>query len=466
MWRSRYLAVAGVVDGACALLAGMVAFEVRYHARLEPPPEYLLITGLLPLVWWTLVALAGGYDPRVVGAGAEEFRRIVRAGVALTACVAVLSYSAKLDLARGYVAIALACTITFDLAARHTLRKRLHRHRSLGKCMQRTVAVGPPAAVAELVAVLGRHTSHGLLVVAVCLASDGRRDPDIEGIPVVGGMGDVATAVSSFRADTVAVVNCAEMDGTKLRDLAWTLEKTGTDLCVAPALLDVAGPRTTIRPVAGLPLIHLDHAKLTGPKRLVKGIFDRIVAVAALLILLPLLVAVACAIRFSDGGPVLFRQVRMGKDGRPFNLYKFRSMVVGADARKAELEALNEVNGVLFKIRKDPRLTPIGGWLRRWSVDEIPQLLNVLRGEMSLVGPRPWAALPYQKAARSRDYVPRRLAVKPGITGLWQVSGRANLPWEESVRLDLRYVEHWSLALDLQILLRTARAVLARTGAF
>jgi lipopolysaccharide/colanic/teichoic acid biosynthesis glycosyltransferase len=161
----------------------------------------------------------------------------------------------------------------------------------------------------------------------------------------------------------------------------------------------------------------------------------------------------------------LFRQVRIGKDGKPFNVYKFRSMVVDAEARKAELEVLNEVNGVLFKIRKDPRLTPIGSWLRRWSIDEIPQLLNVLRGEMSLVGPRPWAALPYEKAARSRDYVPRRLAVKPGITGLWQVSGRASLPWEESVRLDLRYVEHWSLVLDLQILCKTCRAVLSRTGA-
>lgn len=190
------------------------------------------------------------------------------------------------------------------------------------------------------------------------------------------------------------------------------------------------------------------------------------IAASALILLSPLLLLVACAIIWCDGGPVLFRQIRLGKDRRPFGVYKFRSMVVGAEGRKAGLEALNEVNGVLFKIRKDPRLTALGGWMRHWSIDEIPQLLNVLRGEMSLVGPRPWAALPYEKAAGSEDHAPRRLAVKPGITGLWQVSGRANLPWEESVRLDLWYVEHWSLALDLQIVWKTARVVLRRTGAY
>jgi exopolysaccharide biosynthesis polyprenyl glycosylphosphotransferase len=465
-WKSRYLGIAAISDAACALLAGMVAFELRYHARIEPPTEYLIITSGLPPVWLASVALSGGYDRRLVGTGAEEFRRIVRAGMALTACVAVLSYSAKLDLARGYFVIALICATVVDLLARYALRKRLYRRRRLGNCMQRTVAVGPPSAVAELINVLRNDSSHGLSVVAACLADGAHRRQDkIEGIQVAGGVDGVAAAVSSCRADAVAVVNCAEMDSARLRELAWTLEKTGTDLCVAPALLDVAGPRTSIRPVAGLPLIHLDHAKLTGPKRLVKGIFDRAAALTALLLLAPFLLAVACAIRICDGGPALFRQVRIGKDGQSFNLYKFRSMVVDAETRKAELEVLNEVNGVLFKICKDPRLTPIGGWLRRWSIDETPQLLNVLRGEMSLVGPRPWAALPYEKAARSRDYVPRRLAVKPGITGLWQVSGRASLPWEESVRLDLRYVEHWSLALDLQILCKTCRAVFSRTGA-
>jgi lipopolysaccharide/colanic/teichoic acid biosynthesis glycosyltransferase len=200
----------------------------------------------------------------------------------------------------------------------------------------------------------------------------------------------------------VAVVNCAEMDGARLQELAWALEKTGTDLYVAPALLDVAERRTTIRPVAGLPLLHLGHATLTGHKLLLKSAVDRVLAALALIVLAPALAVLAWAIR-RDGGPALFRHTRIGKNGLPFTLYKFRSMVVNADERKAELEALNEVNGVLFKIRRDPRLTPLGAWMRRWSLDEIPQLLNVVRGEMSLVGPRPWAALPYEKAATSGE---------------------------------------------------------------
>ena len=465
-WISRYLTLAAAVDVACALVAGAVAFEIRYHARVNPPGMYVLLTVSLPLLWWGAVALSGGYDSRVVGGGAEEFHRILRAGVSLTATAAIFSYAAKLDLARGYVVLALPSLTALDMVARFGLRKRLYHQRRLGNCTRRAVVVGPSRTVAEMVTWLNRDASHGLRVVAACVPGGRRRRPEIAGVPVSGGVDSVTEAVRIFRADTVAVVNCAQMDSVRLRDLAWALEKTGTDLCVAPALLDLAGPRTTIRPVAGLPLVHLDHANLSGPKQILKAMFDRTLAASALLLLSPLLIAVACMIHFTDGGPILFRHTRIGKDGLPFTVYKFRSMVVDAEARKAELESINEVNGVLFKIRRDPRLTPIGGLIRRWSIDELPQLLNVLRGEMSLVGPRPWAALPYEKAAQAGDHIPRRLAVKPGLTGLWQVSGRANLPWEESVRLDLRYVEHWSLALDLQILWKTARAVVRGTGAY
>jgi len=466
VWVSRYLTVAAWVDVACAFLAGAAAYEIRYHARINPPDVYLALTFGLPLLWWASVALSGAYDSRIVGSGAEEFHRILRAGVSLTACVAIFSYATKVDLARGYVVLALPSLTALDMLARYGLRKRLHHQRRLGICTRRAVVVGPESTVKEMITALGRDSSHGLHIVAACVPGGRRRRAEIAGIPISGGMDSVTAAVHQFRADTVAVVNCVQMDSVRLRELAWALEGTGTDLCVAPALLDLAGPRTTIRPVAGLPLVHLDHAKLTGPQRIAKGVFDRTLAASALLLLSPLLIAVACAIHFSDGGPVLFRHIRIGKDGRPFTLYKFRSMVVDAEARKADLEAINEVNGVLFKIRRDPRLTPLGARMRRWSVDEVPQLLNVLRGEMSMVGPRPWAALPYEKAVGAEGHVPRRLAVKPGLTGLWQVSGRADLPWEESVRLDLRYVEHWSLALDLQIMWKTARAVARGTGAY
>jgi exopolysaccharide biosynthesis polyprenyl glycosylphosphotransferase len=215
--------------------------------------------------------------------------------------------------------------------------------------------------------------------------------------------------------------------------------------------------------VAGLPLLHVDQAELEGMKRVVKGVLDRLAAGLALFFLLPACVAIAVAIVIGDRGPVFFRQTRVGKDGGPFQVWKFRTMVVDAEQRLAHLTALNEGTGVLFKMRRDPRVTKTGAWLRRWSLDELPQLLNVLIGEMSLVGPRP--ALP-QEAELYSDDMRRRLKVKPGITGLWQVSGRSDLPWDEAVRLDIRYVENWSVALDLQILWKTCAAVLRRSGAY
>jgi exopolysaccharide biosynthesis polyprenyl glycosylphosphotransferase len=274
---------------------------------------------------------------------------------------------------------------------------------------------------------------------------------------------DVITAVRQSGADTVAVLSSSELDGVALRRIAWGLEKTGTALCVAPALLDVAGPRTTIRPTAGLTLLHVDHPELSGPRQAIKGLFDRIMAGAALVMLAPLFCVLAVAIRVSDAGPVLFVQTRVGKDGRPFKMYKFRTMVVDAEKRLAELRARNEFDGVLFKMRNDPRVTAVGMRLRKWSLDELPQLINVFRGEMSLVGPRP--ALPDETALYA-DHVRRRLVVKPGLTGMWQVNGRSDLSWEETVRLDLRYVENWSFALDLQILWKTVSVMLRGSGAY
>jgi exopolysaccharide biosynthesis polyprenyl glycosylphosphotransferase len=437
-----------------------MAFEVRFDNRTPGP--YLLYSLALPVLWLISVGLAGGYDSRFIGVGSEEFRRVLNAGVCLTAGVAVLAYATKADLARGYVVIALPSVTILDLLARFALRKRLHRRRQLGGCMRKVVIVGHSHVVAGLVTVLNRETYHGLQVVAACVT--GRGEPaEVGEIPVVHGLQGVPDVVGRFDADTVAVLACPEMSGVRLRELAWDLEKTGTDLCVAPALLDVAGPRTTIRPVAGLPLLHMDHPEFTGARRLIKTAFDRACAASALVLLSPLLLAVAVIIRCSDGGPALFRQVRVGRDGRSFTLYKFRTMVLDAEERKPQLAELNETGTVLFKIRKDPRVTTVGARLRRWSVDELPQLLNVLRGDMSLVGPRP--ALP-EEAARYGDHVRRRLAVRPGLTGLWQVKGRSDLSWEESVRLDLRYVENWSFVLDLQILWKTWSAVTRGSGAY
>jgi exopolysaccharide biosynthesis polyprenyl glycosylphosphotransferase len=452
-WTSGYLRQAFATDSVCGLAAGLLAFAVRFSNQQFETAPYLLLSIALPVLWVAAVGLAGGYDSRFIGVGTDEFRKILNAGVSLTAGVAILSYATKTDLARGYVVIALPSLTALDLLCRFTMRKRLHKLRQQGNCMRRVVVVGHEDVVADLAEMLRRETYHGLSVVAACVAGPARRD-QIESIPVIAGLDRVPATVEHYAADTVAVLSCPEMSGVGLRNLAWG---------VAPALLDVAGPRTTIRPVAGLPLLHMDHPEFSGLRRVIKAAFDRTVAFTALLACAPLFLAIAAIIRLGDRGPALFRQVRVGRDGRAFTVYKFRTMVPDAEDRKAQLVALNDCDGVLFKMRSDPRVTPVGVWLRRWSLDELPQLINVLTGDMSLVGPRP--ALP-QEAALYGDHVRRRLAVKPGITGLWQVNGRSNLAWDESVRLDLRYVENWSFVLDLQILWKTWSAVFRGSGAY
>jgi exopolysaccharide biosynthesis polyprenyl glycosylphosphotransferase len=461
-WTTTYLRVAALLDGLSALVAGLLALVVRFDPQGVIPAEYFLITVALPFLWVGSVTLAGGYDPRIIGTGSEEFRKILNAAISLTAAVAILSYAAKFDLARGYVVMALPCTAVFDVTARYALRKQLHRRWRRGQRMRRTVAVGHAAPVEHLVAMLQRDSHHGLTVVAACVAG-AQHQGEVADVPICGDLDSVGSVVSRFHADTVAVLACPEMDGTRLRELAWDLEKTGTEMCVASALLDVAGPRTTIRPVAGLPLLHVDHAELAGGKKVIKEIFDKVSALLALLLLAPLFALIALTIKISDHGPAFFQQTRIGKDGQPFRLWKFRTMVVDAEARKAELLAQSNGNGALFKMHRDPRITWAGTWLRRWSLDEFPQLFNVVLGDMSLVGPRP--ALPVE-VAEYRDQMRRRLAVKPGITGLWQVSGRSDLAWDEAERLDLRYVENWSLALDVQILWKTLSAVTRGSGAY
>jgi exopolysaccharide biosynthesis polyprenyl glycosylphosphotransferase len=459
-WARDYLHRAAAVDLCCAVVGVLAATQIRFGNDLAL--TYLALSLALPLLWLAALWMAGAYDARFIGTGSDEFRRVLNAGVSLTAAAAIVSYAVNLQLSRGYVVIALPGITVLDLCARYWLRKQLHRQRSAGKCLHSVVVVGHERAAADLVKELERDHYHGLTVVGACVAGPGEPD-DVAGAPVYGGLDDITAAVKALDADTVAVTACPEMDGTRLRSLAWELEKSGTDLCVSPALLDVAGPRTTIRPTAGLTLLHVDHPQLGGFRQVLKGLFDRCAAAAALIMLAPLMAVVAVTIRLHDRGPALFTQLRVGKGGRPFRIYKFRTMVVDAEQRRAQLLARNDLDGVLFKLRQDPRVTAVGAHLRRWSLDELPQLFNVFLGHMSLVGPRP--ALP-DEAENYADHVRRRLVVKPGITGLWQVNGRSDLSWEESVRLDLRYVENWSIALDLQILWKTISVLVRGSGAY
>jgi len=459
-WAKDYLRRVALADFGCAIVGVFAAVQLRFGNNVTVP--YIALSLALPLLWLAAVGLAGGYDVRFVGTGSDEFRKILNAGVGLTATVAIFSYVVNIELSRSYLLVALPLVTLCDLVARFVIRKRLHRWRDAGSCMLNVVAVGHEAAVVDLITELGRDRYHGLTVVGACVAHP-LECIEVAGVPVYGGLDDVSAAVRTVGADTVAVAACPEMDGVRLRGLAWELEKTGTDLCVSPALLDVAGPRTTIRPTAGLTLLHVDHPQLSGLRLLLKGLFDRCVAAALLLLFLPVMILLGLAIRLYDHGPAFFTQTRVGKDGHVFKIYKFRTMVIDAEARRAQLLETSDSDGVLFKLRKDPRVTAFGAHLRRWSIDELPQFINVLFGDMSLVGPRP--AVP-EEVAKYADHVHRRLVVKPGLTGLWQVNGRSDLSWDESVRLDLRYVENWSFALDLQILWKTVGAILARSGAY
>ncbi|SDZ09252.1 exopolysaccharide biosynthesis polyprenyl glycosylphosphotransferase [Geodermatophilus africanus] len=404
------------------------------------------------------------YEQRFLWVGPDEFRRVFDAAVMLLAAVGTVSWALDLDVARGFVVAALPLATVLTLGLRFAHRKWLHGQRGRGRYKQTTLLVGHRNAVAALDEQIDREAYHGLKVIGCCLptGTDARTDA-FNGLPVLGGLDEVATVVRRYEVDTVAVLPCPELDGSALRRLGWDLEDTDAELLLAPAVTEVAGPRVRIRPVAGLPLLHMERPELTGVRRLTKEAFDRTSAALGIVFLLPVLLGLAAAVKVTSSGPVLFRQERVGRDGRTFSMLKFRSMVVGADRMADDLADESDGNGVLFKKKADPRVTHVGRVLRRYSLDELPQLINVVRGNMSLVGPRP----PLRSEVERYGYdMHRRFLVKPGLTGLWQVSGRSDLSWDDSVRIDVRYVENWSLTFDFMILWKTVGAVLRGSGAY
>lgn len=461
-WVARYRRSLIALDALLAVVAGATVLVTR---PADVPPTTVLFWACVSLtvLWPLLLGITGAYSERVSGTGSEEYRRVGRAGLLLLAAAGFISYAAGLDLSRALVVIAVPALAMATLLVRHGARQRLSGLRARGLCTKRVVLVGRGGAVLELASRLQRETFAGLEVVAACVtAPDRSRVAEVTGVPV-GGLDDVVAMAARHDAHTVAVTSASETAAEYLRRLSWDLEGTGLELLVAPGLIEVAGPRLHIRPLEGLPLLTVEAPQFEGWRRVVKGGVDRLAAAAALLLLAPVLAGIAIAVMITSEGPVLYRQERVGVHGRSFTMLKFRSMVVDADQQLSAIQSANISDGLLFKVPQDPRVTPIGRWLRRLSLDELPQLLNVLSGSMSLVGPRP--PLP-SEVARYDTSVRRRLLVKPGLTGLWQISGRSDLPWEEAVRLDLRYVENWSLATDLLILWKTGRAVLSSSGAY
>jgi exopolysaccharide biosynthesis polyprenyl glycosylphosphotransferase len=465
-WERKYALLLVAIDTAIVALSTFVAVAARFGDRgdsLHGVPYYGIAAALVP-VWIGVLAMSRAYEPRHVGIGSEEFRRVFDSSVRLLALVATVAFTFRLPLARGFVGVAFPLGTVLLLLGRYGARRVLHKLRAEGRAVHHVVVVGARQAVEDVVRQVCDVPHAGLRVVGVCVPETERAVVvDGQEFPTLGTPLDAARAVVSAGADTVAVAGGWAMGSEGVRRLAWQLEGSGVDLVLAPSLTNVAGPRITIRPVAGLALLHVEEPEFTGIRRVFKGAFDRALALLLLILVSPVLLAIAVAVKLTDRGPVLFTQERVGLKGRQFRVWKFRSMFVDAEARRTELEALNEHDGVLFKMRRDPRVTPIGRLLRRLSLDELPQLINVLRGQMSLVGPRP--PLPSEVEEYQTD-VRRRLLVKPGVTGLWQVSGRADLTWEESVRLDLHYVENWSVALDFMILWKTVGAVIHGRGAY
>jgi exopolysaccharide biosynthesis polyprenyl glycosylphosphotransferase len=447
--------VTAAVAGGAVLLGRSPSFDVS-------TPLFWAAAALV-IAWPALLGATGAYSERVYGTGSDEYLRVGKAGFLLLALASFLSYIAALDLSRMFVVVAIPALTAVGLFGRYAARIQLRHQRARGRCTKRVVVVGRGGAVLELTNRLQREQYAGLNVVAACVTpADRARVAEATGVPV-GGLDDVLALAAEVDADTIAVTSASETAAQYLRQLSWQLEGTGIELLVAPGLMEVAGPRLHIRPFEGLPLLSVEQPRFEGWRRVIKHGVDRSAAALALILLAPVLLSLAVAVRLSGPGPILYRQERVGLNGTSFTMLKFRSMVADADRQLDDLRGDNISDGLLFKVRNDPRVTPVGRLLRRLSLDELPQLLNVLRGTMSLVGPRP--PLPVE-VARYDTSVSRRLLVKPGLTGLWQISGRSDLSWEESVRLDLRYVENWSLALDLLILWKTGRAVLSRSGAY
>jgi exopolysaccharide biosynthesis polyprenyl glycosylphosphotransferase len=458
-----FLVIIWAVLGAQLIRFGPGPVKALLPGGVTPSPglDYTAFSVVLVVAWVLMLRLHDAYDDRLLGHGPEEYKVVANASLRLFGMLAVVSYVLRLDVARGYVAMALPAGMIGLLVSRWLWRKWLSLYRAKGLMSGSVLVVGEHEHLVDLIRALDSVPDAGYRVVAACCSDADQRY--IAHVPVVGDESEAAEIAGRMGVNTVACTSSRRFRTGGLRRLGWALEGQDVDLVVSPGLTDVAGPRVLTRPVAGLSLLYVEAPVFAGPQLAVKTSIDRCAAAVLLTLLSPLFAVIAVLIRRDHKGPVLFHQERIGKGGTSFPMLKFRTMQVGAGAMLPSLLDRSEGQGPLFKLRDDPRITHIGATLRRYSLDELPQLVNVLRGQMSLVGPRP----PLASEVETYDLdVRRKLLVKPGMTGLWQINGRSDLSWDESVRFDLYYVENWSVMSDLIILWRTGRAVLHSSGAY
>ncbi|MDJ0455354.1 sugar transferase [Gordonia amicalis] len=472
-WIHGYVLRLAWSDVVIVALAVIVAQLVRFGAESPLIPNgatrvpATLVSVTLGVTWILALRAFHTLDRRIVGSGSQEYSRVVTACLSVFGVLAMVDLLFRLNIARGFIAIALPAGTVALLLARWAWRQRLGRQRMGSKNLEHVLVVGSVRSAVPMIERLAKQPNLGFRVVGLCLPSrDGYRDFVTAGetrVPVYGTFDDVCNSVVESGATTVAVTSAEALGHDAMQALSWDLEGLDVDMMVSPGVTDVAGPRVMIRPVAGLPLLHIDKPRYEGANRFRKAVVDRVGAGLIVTCLAPVFAVIAIAIKLDSDGPIFYRATRVGLNNGTFSMWKFRSMVQGADALKENLRASNEGSGVLFKMRDDPRITKVGAFIRRYSLDELPQLFNVLGGTMSLVGPRP--PLP-DEVEKYDGRVARRMLVKPGMTGLWQVSGRSDLSWEESVRLDLSYVENWSIMQDALIMWRTIKAVVAKDGAY
>lgn len=465
---ARVIAIVFLLDASMLTLAVPLAVTIKFGAGHWRPDGIQWLTGhpiidfgwVVPL-WLGTLVVQDAYSRRLFARGSDEFKTVIRGSVAAAFLTSMLAYLINYDMSRGfYLWVFLVGTVLL-LAERYVVARIVARMRRDGRLMHRVVAVGGEAEVLALLKVLSKRAELGYEIVAACIP--GGSDPCALGPPVVGTVDHAVETCETVGADSLLVAGGSLMSSADLRKIGWRLADGEIDMIVVPSLIDVAGPRIHMRPVSGLPFMHIEPPQVARAMKWGKAAFDRLGALLLLIVLSPVFLAVAAAIKIENVGPVFFRHQRVGATGQEFGVWKFRSMVTEAEELHAELVKASQQGALLFKVRTDPRVTRVGAFIRRYSLDELPQLINVLAGEMSLVGPRP--QVPDEVAQYGEDDH-RRLMVRPGLTGLWQVSGRSNLTWEESVRLDLCYVDNWSMAGDLVILFKTMRAVLRADGAY
>lgn len=456
-----YVIRLAALDALMGALATAVPASISNTLSYDPI-RVVVLSFLGALLWPLAIGLVRGYTSRQVGVGFDELRAVFRAGIAVVVVGAFPAGLLNEHTILKLVVIAVPLAVVLSLATRFITRKLLHRQQVRGLNVRHVVVVGSAQATHHLCERLERERHCGMKVIGVCVPEEDLQIAGIRDQPVLGTLADVANVVRRLRADGVAVTNDDITRHDYLRQLSWSLEGAGIEMLVDPGLVEVAGPRMHIRPLMGFPLLHVEEPHFVGWRRVIKRATDVVLSAAGVVMAAPVLLAIAIAVKLQDGGPVLFRQVRVGRGGKPFTMLKFRSMVIDAEQRKLDLLTRNEGKGGLFKLTSDPRVTRLGRFLRDFSLDELPQLFNVLNGSMSLVGPRPHLA---HELAQMPTEASRRSLVTPGLTGLWQISGRSDLEGDDAIRLDLRYVENWSLTLDLLILWKTGSAVLARRGA-